>query len=195
MERPRIAPLDPPYAEPIAAEFAAIMPPGLPPLALFRVLAHNPRVLQKVRLGSLLDRGALDRRDRELVILRTCARCGAEYEWGVHVATFAARVGLTAAQADATARASIDAEVFAPRDQLLLRLADALHDASDVDDALWRELAAAFTPAQLVELLVLAGFYHSISYVTNAARVPLEAGAPRFPPARDSGTTVPARPV
>ena len=34
-------------------------------------------------------------REREIVIDRTCARCGAEYEWGVHVAFFGERVGLT----------------------------------------------------------------------------------------------------
>jgi alkylhydroperoxidase family enzyme len=35
---------------------------------------------------------------REIVIDRVRARCGCEYEWGVHVAYFAARVGLTAEQ-------------------------------------------------------------------------------------------------
>ncbi|HEV7760231.1 MAG TPA: hypothetical protein VGO78_14620 [Acidimicrobiales bacterium] len=30
-------------------------------------------------------------RDREIVIDRTCARCGCQYEWGVHVAFFGDR--------------------------------------------------------------------------------------------------------
>jgi hypothetical protein len=45
---------------------------------------------------SLLDRGPVSRRHREIVIDRTCARCGCAYEWGVHVALFAQRVALTA---------------------------------------------------------------------------------------------------
>lgn len=69
MQRPRIAPLDPPYAPELAEELSRFMPPGIPPLRLFRTLAHNPRVLRKFRLGSLLDRGSLEKRDREIVIL------------------------------------------------------------------------------------------------------------------------------
>ena len=67
------------------------------------------------------------------------------------------------------------------RDRAILRLCDALHDRADVDDALWAELAAEFAPAQLVELIVLAGFYHTVSFATNALRIELEPGAARFP--------------
>src|SRR5258706_15971907 len=98
----RLAPLEPPYASDTADTLAAMMPPGMPPPRLFRTLAHNPRVLEKIRASNLLDRGSLERRHRELVILRTTARCGCEYEWGVHVAFFAAKVGLGAAEVAAT---------------------------------------------------------------------------------------------
>ena len=64
---------------------------GAPPLVLFRVMAGNARAWEKFRAGSLLDRGPLSLREREIVIDRTCARTGCEYEWGVHVATFAER--------------------------------------------------------------------------------------------------------
>ena len=117
----RIAPLTPPYDPRLATTLAAMMPPGLEPIALFRTLAHNPRILEKVRAGNLLDRGSIDRRDRELVILRTTARCGAEYEWGVHVAFFAPRVGLSDAQVAATVTAGADAPVWTPHDALLIR--------------------------------------------------------------------------
>jgi alkylhydroperoxidase family enzyme len=56
------------------------------PLALFRALAVNERVFLRMIAGRLLDRGSLSLRERELVIDRTCFRCGSEYEWGVHVA-------------------------------------------------------------------------------------------------------------
>ena len=48
-----------------------------------------PRAWDKFRAGSLLDRGPLSLREREIVIDRTCALTGCEYEWGVHVALFA----------------------------------------------------------------------------------------------------------
>ena len=85
MAASRLEPLDPPFDPEIAAELERIMPAGVDPLKLFRTLAHNPRVLLRVFGGGLLDRGSIDLRDREIVILRTCARCGSEYEWGVHV--------------------------------------------------------------------------------------------------------------
>ena len=71
----RIGPIESPYDPEVAEHLAAMMPPGVEPLRLFRTLAHNPRILSKIRAGNLLDRGALDRIVRELAILRTCARC------------------------------------------------------------------------------------------------------------------------
>jgi alkylhydroperoxidase family enzyme len=53
-------------------------------------------------------------------------------------------------------------------------LCDELHATSTIGDALWSELAAAYTAEQLVELVVLAGYYHTIAFVTNAFRIPDE---------------------
>jgi len=181
METPRILPLEPPFERAVAETLAALMPPGVPPLALFRTLAHNPRVLGKIRAANLLDRGSLARRDREIVILRACARCGAEYEWGVHVAVFAGRVGLSDEEVAATCAAPGAPGPWSPRDGALVRLVDDLHDGARVSDALWAEIAAQFDEAQLVELLVLAGFYHMISFVVNALRIAQEPAAARFP--------------
>ena len=92
----RIAPLEPPYSADIQAQFNAIM--GTLPLILFRVLAGHPRAWGKFRAASLLDRGPLSLREREIVIDRTCALTGCEYEWGVHVAIFAKAAELTGEQ-------------------------------------------------------------------------------------------------
>jgi alkylhydroperoxidase family enzyme len=178
---PRVEPLSPPYAEPVASELAAMMPPGMEPLLLFRTLARNPRVLSKIRAGNLLDRGSLDRRDRELVILRACARCGSEYEWGIHAALFARRFGLGDAEIAGTRLASGDDPLWSDRDRDLIRLVDGLRDHASVADALWRRLAAAWSPEQLIELIVLTGFYHTISFVTNGLALTLEPEAERFP--------------
>lgn len=181
----RIAPLEPPYSEPVAAALARIMPPGVPPLTLFRTLAVNERVFLRVMAGGLLDRGSIGLRERELVIDRTCARCGSEYEWGVHVAFFAERVGLTPEQVAATCAPIDGAGALSPRERLLLRLVDALHDEGRVDDALWAALRVEWSDEQLIELVALAGFYHLISFVTNALRIPPEAYGARFPPGTD----------
>src|SRR5262245_60264322 len=81
----RIPPRQPPYEPATAEDLVKLMPPGMSPLRLFTTLAHNPRVLGRVRRGGLLDPGSIALREREIVILRTCALCGSQYEWGVHI--------------------------------------------------------------------------------------------------------------
>jgi alkylhydroperoxidase family enzyme len=156
------------------------MPEGVPPLTLFRALAINERVFLRVMAGGLLDRGSLTLREREIVVDRTCFRCGSEYEWGVHVAFFGQRVGLTADETRDLCTDDPDATVFNARERLLLRLCDELHATASVGDALWAALAREWSPEQLVELVVLAGQYHTISFATNALRLPLEVFGARF---------------
>jgi alkylhydroperoxidase family enzyme len=180
MHAARIAPVEPPYSEVAAAEFDRIMPPGVPPLILFRVLAVNERVFSRVMAGGLLDKGSITLRERELVIDRTCFRCGSEYEWGVHVAFFAARAGLSDEEIAGLCADDPEATAFAPRDRLLLRLCDELHATSTLSDALYAEVAREWSPAQIVELVVLAGLYHMISFLTNGLRLPNEAFAVPF---------------
>ena len=183
----RIPPLDPPYAPEVHASLHAMMPAesAIEPLKLFRTFARNlPMSNAMQALGSyVLGRGgrALKSRDREIVIDRVCARCGCEYEWGVHAVAFGARVGLTDEQITATARGGADDPAWSERDRLLIRLVDELHDTATVSDALWAALAREWTEPQLLELLLVAGWYHAISYLANAARVPREDWAPRFP--------------
>jgi len=182
--QPRLAPLDPPYAPELQSLLARMTPPAAPDiLALFRVLARHPVLAERMTAvgGLLLGRQAsLSLRDREVVIDRVCARCGAEYEWGVHVAAFAQAAGFSAAEVATIADAHAGHDNLEERDRLLVRLVDELHDTATVSDALWRELASCWSAPQLVELLVLAGWYHAISYVCNAARVPLEPWAARW---------------
>ena len=140
MTAARIAALEPPFSPPVAEALERIMPKDVPPLALFRTLAVNERVFLRVMASGLLDRGSLSLRERELVIDRTCARCGSEYEWGVHVAFFAERVKLTPAEIAATRAADPETTPFATRERLLLRLVDELHDTAQVSDGLWQAL-------------------------------------------------------
>jgi alkylhydroperoxidase family enzyme len=177
----RMPPLEEPYDESVGQELAAMMPPGVPPLKLFRTLARSPRILAKVRASNLLDRGPVDRRDRELVILRTTARCGSEYEWGVHAAIFAGRVGLTEDEVRATVTGATDDPVWRERDAVLVRMVDALHDTSHIDSETFARLRAGWADEQIIELVTLVGFYHTISFVTNGLAIELEDEARRFP--------------
>jgi 4-carboxymuconolactone decarboxylase len=184
---PRIAPLEPPYDDETAAMLARWMPPGsdAEPLALFRTLAVHDDLASRMRpLGAgILGHGRVPPRLREVMIDRTCALCGAEYEWGVHAVAFAEAVGLSPEQLAATVHDSPDADVWGPAERAVLALADALHEQASIGDELFGELREHFDEAQILELTATAGWYHTISYVLGVARVPLEPWAARFPAA------------
>ena len=177
----RIAPAERPYAADMEETLARLMPEGIAPLLLFRTIARDERLFRRFMAGGLVDKGTLSLRERETAIDRTCARCGAEYEWGVHMAFFGARVGFGEAEQRATLASGADAACWSPRERLIVRLVDQLHETSTIDDALWADLAAEFQDAQLIELIMLAGAYHMVSYLANALRLPNESYAARFP--------------
>jgi alkylhydroperoxidase family enzyme len=187
MDSPRIPPMEAPFEPAIADELARWMPKGSPlePLALFRTLTrHLPLAQAMLPLGKfLLGRHAtLGMREREIVIQRVCARLGCEYEWGVHAIAFGAAAGIDAKTMKATVLGRPDDKVWQGTDALLIRLVDELHYGACVSDALWAELAAHFTAPQLLEILVLAGWYHVIAFVANGAGVQPESWAQKFPP-------------
>src|SRR4051812_30292529 len=176
----RIAPLEPPYAPEIKQQFDRIMR-GAPPLTLFRVMAGSPRAWDKFRAASLLDRGPLSLREREIVIDRTCALNGCEYEWGVHVATFSDAAHLTAEQVRATVLGAADAGCWSESEQALISSVDALHHRATLSDAEFAALASHHDDATILEIILLCGFYRTVSYLANALDLPLEANAARCP--------------
>jgi alkylhydroperoxidase family enzyme len=180
----RIAPVQPPFPVEVAEQLAAMMPAGEPPIALFRTFAHNMPMTRAMHGWGVYTLGrtfSVTMRLREIAIVRTCARCGCEYEWGIHVARFARRVGLTDQQIESLTYGRADDACWSDLpERLLIQLVDVLHDHSDIDDSLWTRLAEVFNAAQLLDLMLLTGWYHAISYVGRAARVASEPGTPRF---------------
>jgi alkylhydroperoxidase family enzyme len=176
----RIAPLQPPYAPDIKAQFDRIMR-GAPPLMLFRVVGSSARAWEKFTAGGLLDRGPLSLREREIVIDRTCALTGCEYEWGVHVATFAAAAHLTDEQVRATVLGRADAACWSAAEQALIAAVDALHLRATLSDGEFKALSAHYDDAKIFEIMMLCGFYRTVSYLANGLDLPLEATAARFP--------------
>jgi alkylhydroperoxidase family enzyme len=178
---PRIAPAEPPYEPAIAAELERIMPKGVPPLVLFRTMARSPRVFAKMFAGGLLDKGPLSLRQRELLIDRTTARLGAEYEWGVHIAFFAERVGFTPEQVAATVKQDRQAGCWTVEERALIGLVDDLVDRRAISEETWAALVAHFDEAQLLEAIAIVGYYHTISFLCVGLKLPLESYAARFP--------------
>ena len=67
------------------------------------------------------------------------------------------------------------------QERLLIELADQLHDTASVAPSLMADLLTHWSDEQVLEMLALVGAYHGISFIANAAAVPLEDWAARFP--------------
>ena len=175
---PRIAPLEPPYDDQAQAALNALGPP----IQLFRVLARRPELARGIAGwgGYYLSRkSALTVRQRELVIGRTTALCGAGYEWGIHIAFFGEKAGLDAAQVTSLAGGGPDDPCWTdPADRAVLRAVDELRATSDLTDETWDGLTGAAGPDGALDVILVCGWYHAISFAVRALRLPDEPGTP-----------------
>lgn len=186
---PRLPLPEPPFDPAVADRLARLMPrrAGTPPLALFRLLATDgPLSEAMAAMGRFHLRhapgqaSAIAAPDRELVILRVCARCGCEYEWGVHVSAYADAMGFDPALVQATRGASVDDSLWSPRQRVLVRLVDELHTQARVDDSTWADLRSTWSGEQCLHLVTLVGWYRLIAGICLSLALPLEPWAARF---------------
>ena len=176
----RITPAQPPYPPAVQATLDQLKRPGEQPLSLFRTLARDVRLFARFTGGGLLDPGHLALAEREIVIHRICALNGAGYEWGVHAALFAKAAGLDAERLAATVAPGI-APCWTSREALLIAFCDAVNARADIDDILWVRLSETFHEEARIELMMLAGFYRTVSLLVNGLRLEPEGFAVAFP--------------
>ncbi len=183
-DRARIQPIE---ADDVDGELAEILAGSLTrdgrPLNIFGVLGRHPKLLKRFNLlgGFLLNKGLLPERERELVILRVGWNAQAKYEFGQHT-VIGRRSGITDDEIVAVTK-DPGAHPWSDDDLALLALADELCDDDCVSDATWHALASRWSDAELVELLVVAGFYRLVSGFLNSTGVELDDGVPGFPDA------------
>jgi 4-carboxymuconolactone decarboxylase len=164
---PRIAPLDGD-------------PEGLLPLNIFRTMARNRALADRFNRfgGYLLLKGLLPARERELVIMRVGWRCGSVYEFGQHT-LMSKPAGVTDEEVARLATESTDGWDDADRD--LVVFVDELCATNTVSDRAWERLASRWSEEEMIELLLLAGFYRLVSGFLNAVGVELDPGVPGWP--------------
>lgn len=151
------------------------------PMNIFRTLAHNTRVLKRFNElgGTLLFRGTVPPRERELVILRVGWNCQSVYEFGQHI-VIGRQAGLTDDEIKRICEPVV-AGSWSTGDEALLTMSDDLCTDNCVSDATWALLTPTWTDEQLVELLIVAGFYRMVSGFLNSAGVQLDDGVPGWP--------------
>lgn len=181
---PRIAPKTDVTDEDAEVLARAGTRPGRAPLNIFSTLVHNRRVANRAVLlgGAFLGKGTIGGREREIVILRVGHNASAVYEFGQHT-VIGRREGLT--DDEITALATDDpGDGWNEVDRALIALADELCADDCVGDATWATLSRTFDEGQMVELVVLAGYYRMISGFLNSAGVQLDEGVPGWPEGR-----------
>lgn len=173
-----------PAGEAAAAARAAGVPEFMAELSIFRVLLRHPRVARAVHdlLMSMLLHATLDPRLRELVIMRIGWLTASDYEWAQHW-RIALGVGVSADDLLAV-RDWYTHDAFDSRDRAVLAATDeVVHDGA-ITTKTWatceRELGS--DPAVLIELVTAIGTWRMIASLVNSFEVPLEDGAPSWPP-------------
>jgi 4-carboxymuconolactone decarboxylase len=148
---------------------------------VFLTLARHPRMLKRwgAFSGTLLYRGELTPREREILVLRTGWRCRATYEWGQHV-PIGRQAGLTEEEIQELADGS-SAGTLTDLELALVAAADELHDHARIGDKTWSRLVARYDDKRLIEICMVVGQYHLVAFTLNSLGTPLDPGLEGFP--------------
>ena len=178
----RLAPYDGPRSPSVQATLDATTRLGEgEPFNVFTTLAHHGRALRHtVALGgAFLFAGNISDRLREIVIIRVARNTRCEYEYAQHV-VIGQRSGLSLAECrtliapDGSAGGLGDSFTAEERD--VIAMTDELCADDCVGDSTWAALASTWDERQLVELVVLAGYYRMLAGLLSSAGVELDAG-------------------
>lgn len=139
------------------------------PNNFFKTMGHHAELLGPLIEFSrvMLESGVLERRLKEWVILQIARLHHCDYVYGAHKQALS-----RALMSDAIGERDtpLDTSTFTPADKLAIRYAGQV-STTEVDDATYAEVAATFSPEEIVELTVLAGYYTFICRTVNALQI------------------------
>ncbi len=144
-------------------------------LNIFRMLAHAERNYAGFMQlgGTILGRQKLDARLRELAILRIAQVSRARYEWDQHV-PIALAAGVTQEQIDALEAGRSEAASFDKTDGLLLDFTGEVMRDVRASDASLARMTEQFSSQEVVELVLVIGFYMMVARLLETTGVDLE---------------------
>jgi alkylhydroperoxidase family enzyme len=182
-EMPRLSLLSPDPDDPVVAQvYDAFQRENRAPIALYRALAHAPRMLQAYAgLARGLRYDATTARSlRELVILRTARLVGSTYEWAHHV-PMAKAAGVRDDQIAALTDWR-DSDALDAREKTVLRCVDEIHEHAVTDDS-FAGLVGELGSEGAVEIVLLASFYQGVARTIQALGLEIE---PEYAPYLES---------
>ena len=151
---------------------------------VFRGLLHNLSAADGFYavVDALMFRNKAAARTRELIILRIGCCTGSEYVFCNHV-----RISHDRGIPDEEILGVRDPQMcraYSETDRAVLHLADELHEHAEVTRSTWTVLQNAFACDELVEFLLIDGFWRLAAGFVKSARIELDAGVPSWPEGR-----------
>ena len=146
------------------------------PANIFNMMAHAQTCLKPVMKlgGTLLGKLELDPKLRELCLLRAVRLEGGDYEWVQHV-PIARDLGATAAQIAALENDDDEAACFDAREKAALRFTREVVVDVRASEATVAEARKHLSDRELVELILMAGFYIMLARLTETLGIETEA--------------------
>jgi 4-carboxymuconolactone decarboxylase len=153
------------------------LPPGAPVPEYCLTMVKHPEIFRcQMDMGTVIFKGALPPRERELAVLRIAWLLRAPYEWGEHV-DIGKRSGLTALEIEQVIAGS-DAPEWDDDDAAILRAVEELLSQQAMTDATWDRLATRWNEQQLIEFPMMVGQYVATALVQNTLRMRLMKNNP-----------------
>jgi len=143
---------------------------------IFNMMAHAETCLKPVMKlgGTLLGKLQLDAKLRELCLLHAVKLEGGEYEWVQHV-PIARDLGCTDAQIAALDKGDDGAACFDAREKAALRFTREVVVNVRASEAALAEARKHLAKREVVELILMAGFYVMLARLTESLGVETEA--------------------
>ena len=164
------------------------VPEAIAELNIFRILLRQPMLAKRVNdlLMTLLFKGELDARLRELIIMRIGWATGSVYEWTQHW-----RIALQFGVEESDLLALRDWRAhshWSEADRAILSATDETLEDGAVSAATWAECTKHLpSDAEQLELLGAIGTWRMISGILRSLDVPLEEGVAPWPPDGSEG--------
>jgi alkylhydroperoxidase family enzyme len=156
---------------------------------VFRGLLNSPAATAGFYglASALLFHNKVASRTRELIILRIAWLTGAEYVFCIHVAS-SRELGIPHEEILGV-RDPQRCHAYSKTDLAVLQFADELHEHSQVTRSTWAVLNEAFSSEELVELLLIGGFWRMAAGFVKSAQITLDAGVTSWPEGRKPGNS------
>ena len=154
--------------------------PELRQAGVYQTFANHAQLFTAIGglMAHILDENSLSDRARELVIVRACARARGTYPYRKHF-----RIGRKAglSEHELKAAGALYPCGLTGLEQILLDMADGLYVQNDLSNDIWNRAQALLTMLQIMDVIIVSGFYNLVSAMLNVAKTRLEVGEDNLP--------------